>query len=168
MPNGAQRAHTLIWHTCDMQSLLAELQRRRAAIRSKWEALLRTEPVTSPLADPDSLVHLIDSTMEEILAALPAGFLPTEASTSHQPVPCSCGRNPLLAFFAAGRQAMREGLVLSQAALAPLDPSLRDASLITLNRVIDEIALREIEAFCGLCQFRNGHEARRSSALLVV
>lgn len=140
-----------------MQGLiLAELQRRRFAIQSRWDTVLRTEPVTSPLANPDSLVHLIEPTIEAVLSALHAGERPSATSAARATPPkCPCGRNPFLAFFAAGRQAMREGLVLSQAALAPLDPVQRDRSLTDLEEILDEISRREIEAFCGVCQFRN-------------
>lgn len=139
-----------------MQSpLLIELLRRRSAIRSRWDTLLRTEPVTSPLANPDSLVHLIDSTIDEIFSFLSSGT-GLSPSSAVQPAPaCICGRNPLLAYFAAGRQALREGLVLSQAALAPFDPVQRDRSLNELENVIDDVCHREIETFCGVCQFRS-------------
>lgn len=139
-----------------MQSpLLTELLRRRSAIRSRWDILLRTEPVTSPLAHPDSLVHLIDSTLDEIFSVLISSKRPPARAAVHPVSSCACGRNPLLAYFAAGRQAVREGLVLSQAALAPFDPAQRDSSLCELEDVLDDISGREIEAFCGVCQFRS-------------
>lgn len=136
--------------------LLAEFQGRRFAIQARWDALLRVEPVTSPLANPESLVHLIDSTIEDVWRALHAGASASGASSASPPPPkCLCGRNPFLAFFAAGRQAMREGLILSQATLAPLDPPQRDRSLAELEAVLDKVSRREIETFCGVCQFRN-------------
>jgi len=133
-------------------SLLRQLQVRRFSIRTRWEALLRAEPVATPLGLPDALVHLIEGTLEEIFAALdrPGGHEPVAAV----PPSCPCGRNPLLAFYAAAEQALREGLVLAQAASAPLDPAIRDASLLQLNAVLQRISRREIEAFCGICQFR--------------
>jgi hypothetical protein len=60
----------------------------------------------------------------------------------------------LLAYFSAGEQAMREALILVQASAAPLDPLQRDASLYELDLVFQQISRREIEAFCGVCQFR--------------
>lgn len=139
------------------ETLWLELQARRFAIRKRWEALLRAEPIATPLGHPDSLVHLIDSTLDEIFSTLTPTHAPTRAAA---PVPagdsgCPCGRNPLLAYFAAAGQAMREGLILAQAARAPLDPRQRDASLEELNAVLLHISRREIEAFCGVCQFRH-------------
>ena len=119
---------------------------------------MRAEPVTTPLGLPDTLVHLIDVTLEQVFATLenPLRHHPAHVNgtTSEEPI-CPCGRNPLLVYFVAGDQAMREGLILAQAASAPLDPVERDASLEELNAVIRRISRREIEAICGVCQFRH-------------
>lgn len=144
-------------------SLLRQFQTRRFSIRAHWEALLRAAPVTTPLGLPDALVHLMDDTLEEVFAALERpGF-------SRSPIsglsPCTCGRNPLLAYYAAAEQALHEGLVLAQAATAPLDPAARDGALDELNAVLQRIAQREIEAFCGICQFRE--KVHRQPLLLV-
>jgi hypothetical protein len=139
-------------------SLLRELVSRRFAIRARWEALLRAEPVTTPLGLPDALVHLIDTTLEEIFASLAerSHETATHGDDSYCADPlCHCGRNPYLAYFGAADQAMREALILSQVASAPLDPVERDASLEELNGVLKQISGREIEAFCGVCQFRH-------------
>ena len=118
---------------------------------------MRAEPVLTPLGLPDALVHLIDTTLEEILAGLAGPLIQTLANRggrNDRPI-CLCGRNPLLAYFTAAEQALREGLVLAQAACAPLAPVERDISLVQLDTVFLHIAKREIEAFCGLCQFRH-------------
>jgi hypothetical protein len=139
-------------------SLLSELRCRRFSIHGRWEALLRAEPVATPLGLPDTLVHLIDTTLEEILLALDNP--PEQPRTNvrsvavNEPQICPCGRNPLLAFFTAAEQALREGLILAQADSAPLDPVERDLSLEELDAVVQQISRREVEAFCGLCQFR--------------
>lgn len=127
-------------------------------MRARWEALLRAEPVTTPLGLPDTLVHLIDTTLEEIFVALdnPPIRPGTNARTvaASEPLLCPCGRNPLLAYFTAAEQALREGLILAQATCAPLAPIERDSSLEELDTVLQQISRREIEAFCGVCQFR--------------
>ena len=149
-----------VLHTAGMQaSLLRELRCRQFSVRARWEALLRTEPVTTPLGLPDTLVHLIDTTLEEIFAALDNSSIRAHTSApggpDREPPVCPCGRNPLLAYFTAAEQALREGLILAQAASAPLDPTERDTSLEELNAVVDGMSRREIEAFCGVCQFRH-------------
>lgn len=120
---------------------------------------MRAEPVATPLGLPDALVHLIDTTLEEILGTLERAQRRQRTNEKHAQTQerqlCRCGRNPLLAYFAAAAQAMREGVILAQAASAPLDPVERDASLEELNAVLRQISGREIEAFCGVCQFRH-------------
>jgi len=140
------------------EALVNALRTRRPLIRAHWEALLRTEPIKSPLGNPDALVHLIDWTLDEIFAALTnplsryrSAGARHSATDRHD---CPCGRNPLLAYFAAGEQSLREALILSQVITTPLDPVERDASLNELNLVLQHISRREIEAFCGVCQFR--------------
>lgn len=130
---------------------------------------MRAEPVNSPLGHPDALVHLIDWTLDELFVALTNPLARHRAGAgrfSHDEKPaCPCGRNPLLAYFVAGEQAMLEALVLAQAATPGLDPHERDASFHELNLVIQHIARREIEAFCGICQFRSSLQVRPSSNL---
>jgi len=139
------------------ESLVNALRFRSPHIRERWGALLHAEPVTTPLANPHALVHLIDWTLYEIFQSLrsPAArrrFGRRIASATHGRE--CCGRNPLLAHFVAGEQAMREALILVQAATPSLDPIERDASLEELNQVLRDVAQHEIEAFCGVCQHR--------------
>jgi hypothetical protein len=141
-------------------SLLSDLRSRKPEIRARWADLLHVEPVSTPLANPDALVHLINWSLQEIFRSLP------QAEPSHHVPPekagfrslCPCGRNPLLAYFIAGQQALREALILVQATTDSLDPLERDISLHELNRTFDEIARREIESFCGVCQYRTTKE----------
>ena len=138
-------------------------------IRKRWEALLHAEPVSTPLGHPDTLTHLIDWTLEEVFrgfAELSGRRKPSRRAAAAEARPqCPCGRNPLLAYFAAGEQALREALILAQAATPGLDPLERDASLHELDLVLHQIARREIEAFCGVCQHRHdvppGHATER-------
>ena len=146
-----------------MQSeLLGALRSRELEIRIRWAALLRAEPVRSPLGHPEALTHLIDWTLAQIFRTLATGEFrdPAVRNRSHPSYRslCACGRNPLLAYFDSAGQALREALVLVQAATPLLDPIERDASLDELNQVLGKIAWMEVEAFCGVCQHR--HEAR--------
>ena len=150
---------------------LSAVRTQRSHIRSRWEDLLRAERCTSPLANPDTLVHLLDLTLDELLANLAAAesFPRRHRRTAAE---CPCGRNPLLIYFGAGRQSTREALVLAQAAMPGLTPHERDTSLEALESAFGQIAEREIEAFCAVCQYRHpdtdGQEsaAQTSSAAL--
>lgn len=142
------------------EPLLNSLGAQRQRIHARWDTLLRTERVTSPLAYPDALVHLIDWALDQVFAALrdPNTRRRAEHSSGRTtPRPeCPCGRNPLLAFFLAGEQAMLEALVLEQAAHLPINPQERDVALSELYYAIRAIARREVEAFCSVCQHRTG------------
>jgi hypothetical protein len=150
-------------HSGAMQeSLVCSLRAQRPLIRDRWEALLHAEPIATPLGNPSALVHLLDWTLDEIFRGL--STLGSRRRVGRKPAcadyrpECACGRNPLLTYFLAGEQAVREALVLAQAAASTLDPIERDASLEELDLVFHHIARREIEAFCGVCQHR--HDGR--------
>ena len=145
------RAHNVIMQ----DELVRALRARRAEIHARWEALLRIEKVNTPLANPDALVFMIDWTLDECFANL----RPSPPRRKNGGVPskpdCPCGRNPLLAYFSAGEQAMEEALILEQARAPAIDPVQRDDAFAELKLTVREIARREIEAFCSVCQFRN-------------
>jgi len=141
------------------ENLVTSLRTRRPQIRARWEDLLRIERASTPLAHPDALVHLIDWTLDEIFQALANplshrhhGRRAASDSLRHE---CPCGRNPYLAYFAAGDQAVHEALIMVQAETSTLDPQERDNTLAELNQILQHIARREIEAFCGVCQYRH-------------
>lgn len=138
------------------ESLLNSLYAQRAAIHARWDTLLRTERVTSPLAYPDALVHLIDWALDQLFTALrdPAIRRKAEHGRSAARPECPCGRNPLLAFFLAGEQALLEALVLEQASHLPIDPAERDTALNELYYVVRAMARREVDAFCSVCRHR--------------
>ena len=141
------------------ESLVSALRAQRLVLRGRWEALLRVEPVDTPLGNPDALVHLIDWTLDEVFKALTNPLARHRTTRTRlmgeEPSHCPCGRNPLRCYFAAGEQALQEALVLAQAEVVNLDPLERDASLDELNLVLRHIARREIEAFCGVCLHRD-------------
>jgi hypothetical protein len=133
--------------------ILQALEAHRPCIRSNWENLLRIERMNSPLANPDTLVHLLDTTLNDVFSTLRI-WSARRLHTRQQEPPCPCGRNPLLAYFSAGRQALREGLVLAQVLAPDLTAAQRDEALTCLEQAFGHIAQREIQSFCAICQFR--------------
>lgn len=138
------------------KAFLIELRARRPQIRERWEALLRIEKINTPLANPDTLVYLIDWTLDDLLARL-EGTVPEQEewrsslAPSVQSYRCQCGRNPYVAYFKAASQALMETLVLSQSELPLLDPIDRDLTTAELRQVLDLVAHNEMTAFCALC-----------------
>lgn len=137
--------------------LLQRLRANSAAIHVNWETLLRMEPVSGPLANPDALHRIIPETVAKILFALtPPEAAPitlTEERSDRLPG-CECGHNPYLAYYVAGERAFVEMAVLQQAKLAP--PKRREADLAHVIHTIRALAREEIDVFCGICTHR-GH-----------
>lgn len=143
------------------ERVLRALRESRSTIVTRWTALLRAQPVTSPLAHPDTLVYLMDWTLDRIEWALihsPArrrgGFQADELAAAEA---CACGMNPLLAYFQTAGQAMWESV------LPRLEPRERDACLAALKLVVQIVAQREIQTFCAVCQRRSAGCAAAST-----
>jgi len=141
--------------------IIRALQERRAQIRARWEALLRIEKVTTPLANPDTLVFALDNSLDEIFAAL-------RQPPPHKPAPDLVpaeSASPWRAYFRAGEQALLESLILLQAEMSPLNPTARDTSFGNLKQVINSLTRREIEAWDAICRQAakppRGHRPRR-------
>jgi len=135
-------------------AFLQGLRARRSAIRNQWEALLRVEGMSGPLANPDTLVYLIPDSLEQIFSMLAEGATarqPSGRASSHLPA-CGCGNNPYLAYFLAGEQALVEAVILLQAELHPEGRLKRDVSEIILT--MRQLARSEIDTFCGVCSHR--------------
>lgn len=137
-------------------ALRLALLQRRADIRGRWIELLFLEPVNSPLANPHSMIFMLDHTLDEVFAALAHPEPPRPIALPE----CRCGRNPYLAYFRAGIQALHETLVLLQAREPEIDPLARDRAFAALDAAIRGIARQEIETFASLCQhpLRRGDE----------
>jgi hypothetical protein len=131
------------------QCVVTQLEALRPAIKREWNHLLRTEPALSPLANPDTLVFLMDETLDQLVQgvrARPSHTTPREAALLLTPLQrrCTCGLNPLLTYYATGELALR---AITAAVLgANFEPALL---------VLHGIARREIDALCGVCCHRN-------------
>lgn len=128
--------------------IIRALEERRAQIRARWEALLRIEKATTPLANPDTLVFGLDQSLDEIFSMLhqpPSHIAEMDASND-------TGPSPWRAYFRAGEQALLETLVLTQSEMQALDPAARDTSFGKLKQVINNLTQREIGAWAAICQ----------------
>jgi hypothetical protein len=140
------------------ESMLQALEAQRLEIRQRWEALLRVEPVNTPLGQPEVLKHMVDFTLNTLFASIRAKHVrkrnlrSVSASVADRSL-CPCGRNPLLAYFVAGEQAVLETLILAQAKEAE-SAEVRSADAHELKQTMANVALREIETFCAVCQHR--------------
>lgn len=130
------------------EEIIRALEQRRAPIRIRWEALLRIEKVTTPLANPDTLVFGLDQSLDEIFARLRQPALPASCA---KPIHAD-ETNPWYAYFRAGEQALLETLVLTQAEMPALDPAARDSDFSELKQVIHYLTQREVAAWIAICK----------------
>lgn len=142
-------------------SFLRALTTQRPQLRRRWEELLRAERVTSGMANPDSLIYLMDWTLDQLMNELRQSHYRRHLENRSAPSErqrCSCGMNPLLAYFSAAEQAIIEVLFLAGGELANLSSIERGASLEDLKSALHEVARRDIESFCAVCQSRERQE----------
>lgn len=150
------------------EALLQSLRRHRSFLRSRWESLLRAEPVYTPLANPDVLVLMMDTTLTEVEAGLRS--LPGRRLTANRPKSCSihaacpCGLNPLLAYFETAERALDETLSVIPAPRLESEPAIfaREAFVANVKRAFKAVKHREIATFCAVCQ--QGKDMKKADA----
>jgi len=131
--------------------LIGALQVLQPEIRTRWETLLRRELPSTPLANPAILARLFDSTLDEVFGVL--GGTPGSPGLAVSACPelreiCSCGRNPLIAYFLTGERALLETLIAVERTAG-----IKSSTATTeVYRVLRHIARREVGSFCSLCQ----------------
>ncbi len=135
------------------------LQAGRKQICARWEAFLRIERVNSPLANPDTLVYLFDQTLDEVFERL-GDSVPRRSFARLNQV---SDKNPFVAYYRAGEQALLEALIHTQAKSSTLDSSSRDTDLAKLKLVLGTIARREILAWEGICRREKGARPNATS-----
>ncbi len=144
------------------ESLVEALHERRPAIKSRWSDLLHIERAATPLAHPDTLVHLLDETLDNIFEALRGHLVDDEPASLSAPAArpfCECGRNPFLHYYMAGERALLEALILTQAETRPCDAPTRDLAVLDLYLVVRRFARGDVSVFCSVCQYGAGRDA---------
>jgi hypothetical protein len=137
-------------YTLAVRSRLSVLLRvHRPRINAEWRCRLRIAPAdTTLLANPDTTVFLMDQTLaqlESLVRSHPASRWLTLRKTHLEPLRslCSCGLNPLLAYFGTGAEALET--VLSTGARLTKDEKFM------LYQAWHFLAQGEIEALCEGC-----------------
>jgi hypothetical protein len=157
----------MLRYRCGMSPvLLSELRARTEEVVQRWETLLRIEPISTPLANPDTLQYLIPEVWEQILCAARKTLrspISLRSARAHLPA-CDCGNNPYRGFFRAAEQAVTETAVLIQSAQPGMGNRLND--LGELIYIIRKFARAEINAFCKACVFHGEAENCRFAELV--
>lgn len=137
------------------QGFADELRAQRNVIKGVWERRLRAESVTSPMANPDTLVMMMDQTFDELLDTLV-----DTGTEGHRPRPrgkrdgsgCLCGMNPLLAYFRTFALALCGVIQTGGRRFAEIDGATLALCLDETLLNLRDIAQRDIAAFCSVCQ----------------
>ncbi len=125
-------------------------------IKTCWEVLLRAEPASSPLGNPDTLVFMMDGTLDMFFTAIhspgPRRWLarhPLLCKSLGET--CPCRRNPLLHYFVSGEQALLaiSGQVLADTAEGPEE---EERILSETQLTFHYLAQYELQTFCDLCR----------------
>ncbi len=149
------------------ESFWRTLETHRPDLRGRWEALLRSEPASSGMAHPDSLIYLMDWTLDEWLAELRQSHFQRHqylsAKTGSTVMPrshCPCRKNPLLAYFATAEQAIVEVMFVECTEIVRLSEGERRSGLENLKNALRIVADREIQTFCAVCKDRTHAETK--------
>jgi hypothetical protein len=139
------------------RQFLERLTDLRPMIKTCWEVLLRAEPPASALGHPDTLVFMMDATLDAFFAA--ARSRGPRRWLAHHPLlcgtleeTCPCGRNPLLRYYITGEQAV---LAIAAKTLSDLadPPCPADEQLLAEVRLtFHYLAQVEVQTFCDLCR----------------
>ena len=151
----ATRAERGADNFCMMRLMRSEftgmVQTHASRWKSEWERRLRAEPVLNAMAEPSILFFLMDRTLEDFQAVLDKRSAGGRARVAHPcgsapPLrdACRCGLNPLLAYFATGRDALE--------AVLKEDAALPEERREVLSARWSLLARREIELLCGACR----------------
>jgi hypothetical protein len=128
----------------------------RPMVKTCWEVLLRAEPATSPLGNPDTLVFMMDRTLDAFFTSIqspaPRRWL-ARYPLLCRPLndTCPCTRNPLLRYYVSGEHALLAiaGQTVTDMAVGPEEEA----------RILSEVQLAfhyqaqyELQTFCDLCR----------------
>lgn len=123
------------------------IRSQRAEIKARWTRLLQIERPNTALGHPETLVHLIDETLDGVLAAVNA------ASRDRFVMPkCDCGRNPFVSYFSSGRQSVFEALVVAHWREGKLDPAEREHDVLLLHNALCQVIGNYADSFSLICR----------------
>ena len=139
------------------QGYLEALDGHRADIRRTWEILLRAAPATTPLGLPDTLVFLMDESLEQLFSLFRSRST-HQWLTRHPPaarsvgISCHCRLNPLINYFIAGQAALAFVAQTVPRSQHHLDDPEATGCVDELLLTFRFLAHREMHAFCEVCQ----------------
>ena len=147
-----------MWHSGAMRRhVLQALLELRPMIKTCWEVLLRAEPPASALGNPDTLVFMMDGTLDAFFAALRSPA-PRRWLARHPvlcdglEVTCPCQRNPLLYYYVSGDEAILAIIAKALSDGLATTPAEEQRLLSAVQLAFHYHAQHEIQTFCDLCR----------------
>lgn len=136
---------------------LHALAERRPMIKTCWEVMLRAEPPASALGNPDTLVFMMDGTLDAFFTAI---LSPTPRRwLARHPLlcgalddTCPCGRNPLLHYFVSGEEAVLAIAAKTLPEKSAVSPEMQEQILSDVQLTFHYLAQHELQNFCDLCR----------------
>jgi hypothetical protein len=99
-------------------ALVTQVYASRIGIAADWMHLVREGPKGNPLAEPETMVHLVVPSLDRVLQGLQRQ--PAESPRAGEladiawPPPCECQRNPYREFYICGEQALARNLLVKE------------------------------------------------------
>jgi hypothetical protein len=112
------------------------------------------------MANPDSLIYLMEWTLNELFARLrneatdPVASEGRISRDDRVAAICDCGGNPFLSYFGSVRKAVLTWAGSTHSPIANLSGEERSRCVDEILSALEVIAKREIESFCSVCQYR--------------
>lgn len=156
------------------QGYLEALDGHRAEIKRKWEVLLRAAPATTPLGHPDTLVFLMDESLQQLFLLCRSrsahGWLSRRSlATVGAGMTCHCRLHPLINYFIAGQAALAFVAQTVPRSQHHLDDLAATSCVDELLMIFRFLADREVRTFCEVCRYSasNSRTAGNAAARLV-
>lgn len=129
-------------------NIIAQLQVNRVGIAADWMREVMAGPSGNPLAEPETMVHLVVPALERIMAQLgpvePSWWARLRLSATAWPPACQCDRNPFRDFYVRGEGALLDNVTVQRL--------LGAGELAELQTVFRTVAMEDICSFDSVYQ----------------
>ena len=137
-----------------LEPLIRAMKFQRVPLCARWEALLRANPPSSPLANPEILVFKIPETCDQVLERMTLATEGNYYGGIFEPN-CGCGINPLLNYFSAGEKALEEAALRAIHTVPDMTMGDQRHAIEEMHQILRSLKVEEIALFCSVCQLRH-------------
>ena len=124
-------------------NLVAQIEESRVGIAADWIRAVMAGPKGNPLAEPETMVHLVLPALDRLLVRLKSEGESTKPVA--WPPRCHCDRNPYREFYVRGESALIKNRMLRA--------NLTTGEIRKLRYVLRTVAAEDIRSFDSVCLF---------------